>query len=571
MTPAGDSVLDNLLLRTGLTREQITEARQQAVSPGSLGASLEEVAGLPASRFTALLAERFGLPFATSLEDGQLDCSLLSRVSMQYCRRHQVLPMRVVSGCLKVATSDPATIGPLDDMRVLYGREIEPLVIPSTVLSENINRGFDRAASLASEVIAEIAIDDEEELALSSAELESTDLLEANDEAPVIRLVNSIIFNAVKAGASDIHLEPFERSVSVRLRIDGMLGEILNTSSRIHASLVSRIKVMAAMNIAERRLPQDGGIRTRVAGNDIDIRVSTIPTYFGERVVMRLLDRNAALLGLEELGFGGLNLKALRHLIHQSHGIVLVTGPTGSGKTTSLYAALSEINSAEKNIITIEDPVEYQLHGIGQIQVNPKIGLGFAAGLRSVLRQDPDIIMVGEIRDGETAKIAIQAAMTGHLVFSTLHTNDSFSAVTRLLDMGIEPFLVSSSVTAILAQRLVRLLCPACSRPVAAMQSGLAELGLGYLLGDNDGLRCEGDGCQDCRGSGFSGRTAIAEVLVVDDDIRRLIMQRADSATLRETALARGMTTIRSDGAAKVRAGLTSVAEVLRVTADDGD
>jgi general secretion pathway protein E len=357
----------------------------------------------------------------------------------------------------------------------------------------------------------------------------------------------------------------------VRYRVDGMLVEVLTPPRRIHAALASRIKVMASMNIAEKRLPQDGGIRTRVAGRDLDVRVSTVPTAHGERVVMRLLDRSSTLLGLEELGFSGRNLAALRRLAHQSHGIVLVTGPTGSGKTTTLYATLAEINSIEKNILTIEDPIEYQLPGVGQMQVNPRIELTFAAGLRSILRQDPDVIMVGEIRDQDTARIAIQAALTGHLVLSTLHTNDSFSAVTRLLDMGIEPFLVSSSVIGILAQRLVRKICRSCSRPVGPAESGLAELGLGYIATDSSDLRVGGDGCEACRQTGYRGRTAIAELLLVDDTVRGHVMQRTDAATLRDVCTARGMTNVRDDGADKVRRGITSVAEVLRVTSAEAE
>jgi general secretion pathway protein E len=350
-----------------------------------------------------------------------------------------------------------------------------------------------------------------------------------------------------------------------------MLVEVLTPPRRIHAALASRVKVMASMNIAEKRLPQDGGIRTRVAGRDLDVRVSTVPTAHGERVVMRLLERSSTLLGLEELGFSGRNLAALRRLAHQSHGIVLVTGPTGSGKTTTLYAALAEINSVEKNILTIEDPIEYQLPGVGQMQVNPRIELTFAAGLRSILRQDPDVIMVGEIRDSETARIAIQAALTGHLVLSTLHTNDSFSAVTRLLDMGIEPFLVSSSVIGILAQRLVRRVCRACSRPASVAESGIAALGVNGARTATADLRVVGPGCDACRNTGYRGRTAITELLAVDDDVRGLVMQRADAATLRDACTARGMATVRDDGAEKVRRGMTSVAEVLRVTVVDSE
>jgi len=567
--PSLNESIDNMLLRAGLTREQIRSARANSDDSDSLAVQLEKIAGLSPNRYCAIVAERLGLPFSPDLDEDQFEADLLDRVSMQYCRRNHLLPVRVEDGRLKVATSDPVTIGPLDDLRVLYGREVDPICVPSAILQEAITRAFDRASAISSRLVEGFETD--QTIDLHAADLQVQDLLEADDEAPIIRLVNSIIFQAAKDGASDIHIEPFERNTSVRFRIDGIMTEVLTPPRRIHAALVSRIKVMASLNIAEKRLPQDGGIRTRVAGRDLDVRVSTLPTSFGERVVMRLLDRGSTLLGLEELGLSGHNLDSLRRLIVQSHGIVLVTGPTGSGKTTTLYAALSEINSPNQNIITIEDPVEYQLHGIGQIQVNPKIDLTFAAGLRSILRQDPDVIMVGEIRDAETARIAIQAALTGHLVLSTLHTNDSFSAITRLLDMGIEPFLVSSSVIGILAQRLTRRLCSQCKLPVDATESGLAELGLGYMLGDNRNLCVPGSGCEACRQTGYRGRIAVHELLVIDDTVRSYIMQRTDAATLREICVARGMSTLRDDGADKVRRGVTSVAEVLRVTAADAD
>jgi len=506
-----------------------------------------------------------GLEHADEIEPSAIAPGLLARVSMQQCRRGRVLPLALEDGRLVVATSDPYRIGPLDDLRVVFGVEVDPVIVPEAALLEAINRAFDLAANAAADVVGELR--GSGSLADTAAELsDAPDLLEAEDAAPIIRLVNSLIYQAAKDTASDIHIEPFERNSSIRFRIDGMMNEVLAPPRRLHAAVVSRIKVMARMNIAEKRLPQDGGIRTRVAGRELDIRVSTVPTSFGERVVLRLLDRSATLLGLEESGIAGDNLAALRRLIQQSHGIVLVTGPTGSGKTTTLYAALSEINSPDKNIITIEDPVEYQLRGIGQIQVNPKIELSFASGLRSVLRQDPDVIMVGEIRDVETARIAIQAALTGHLVFSTLHTNDSFSAITRLLDMGIEPFLVSSSVIGIAAQRLVRRLCAYCATAADRRDPTMIELG---ITADLQASRMPGAGCEACRGSGYRGRLALSEVLVTGDELRGGIMERTDAATLQARALARGMQTMRDDGAAKVRAGLTSAAEVLRVTAEE--
>ena len=394
----------------------------------------------------------------------------------------------------------------------------------------------------------------------------SLDLLEAGDEAPVIRLVNALLFEAVKAGASDIHLEPFERTTAVRFRIDGILHDVLAPPARVHATLAARVKIMAGLDIAERRLPQDGRIRLRVAGRDIDVRVSLVPTGFGERVVLRLLDRAAALLDLPELGLAPAAAAVLDRLLAQSHGIILVTGPTGSGKTTTLYAALQRLRTGERNIMTIEDPVEYQLRGIGQIQVNPRIDLSFASGLRSVLRQNPDVILVGEIRDRETVEIALQAALTGHLVFSTLHTNDAPGALTRLLDMAVEPFLISSSLLAVLAQRLVRRVCPACGREGPPGAEERAALGAATPAM----LRHAGPGCNDCRGTGYRGRTAIHELLVVNDQIRTLIMARADAAAVRRRATADGMATLRDDGLAKVCEGVTTLAEVLRATQDEG-
>ncbi len=561
--------LDNLLLRAGVTRQQLDEARSRAAGEGGLGASLEKLGALSQVRWAAILAECLGLACSRSIDEASIEPPVLEAVTMQFCRKNHVLPLRIDEDRVVVATSDPLRLGPLDDLRVIYSREVDPVVVPAPMLADTINRAFDRAASESTDMLDILDVGGETEL--EGGDLSVPDLLESDDEAPIIRLVNTLIFQAAKNGASDIHIEPYEQASSVRFRIDGILDEVLRPPRRVHAAVTSRIKVMAAMDIAERRLPQDGGIRTRVAGRHLDIRISTVPTPFGERVVMRLLDRSATLLGIGELGLASGDLETFKRLIAQTHGIVLATGPTGSGKTTTLYAALSDINSEEKNIITIEDPIEYRLDGVGQIQVNPKIDLTFANGLRSILRQDPDVIMVGEIRDSETARIAIQASLTGHLVFSTLHTNDAFGAATRLLDMGIEPFLVSSSVIGIVAQRLVRKLCGQCSQLVSVAESGMAELGLGYMLGDNSRLRTAGPGCDACRGTGYSGRTAIYEMLVVDDAIRAQIMKRADAAALRESAIARGVSTLRSSGADKVRQGVTSVEEVLRATSDDFD
>jgi general secretion pathway protein E len=397
---------------------------------------------------------------------------------------------------------------------------------------------------------------------------EPRDLLEAADEAPIIKLVNSLLFEAATKRASDIHVEPFERDLLIRYRIDGILYNVLTPPKRLQASIISRIKIMAGLNIAEKRLPQDGRISIKIAGRDVDIRVSAIPTAHGERLVLRLLDKGTLLLQLTEIGLDAERLKTLNRLIRLSHGIVLVTGPTGSGKTTTLYAALNTINAPDKNIITIEDPIEYQLRGVGQMQVNPKINLTFAAGLRSILRQDPDVIMVGEIRDGETAEIAIHASLTGHLVFSTLHTNDAAGAITRLLDMGIEPFLVASSLVAIVAQRLVRVLCPACRHPYHPNGDELAKLGIRANRASE--ITCfRAGGCDECHSTGYRGRTGIYEILVLDDELRALILSKADANAIKARAMERGMRTLRDDGAQKVLSGVTTTEEVLRVTAED--
>jgi general secretion pathway protein E len=411
---------------------------------------------------------------------------------------------------------------------------------------------------------------DEERLDLIATELEEPkDLLDASDEGPIIRLVNSLIFQAARDRASDIHIEPFERDLIVRMRIDGILYDVVKPPKRFQPIIISRVKIMAGLNIAEKRLPQDGRIRTRIAGKDVDIRVSVIPTSFGERVVMRLLDRSSTLLPLEYLGLDGQNQVTVEKLIRQSHGIILVTGPTGSGKTTTLYAALQKINANDKNILTIEDPVEYQLHGVAQMQVNPKIELTFASGLRSFLRQDPDVIMVGEIRDAETAEIAIHAALTGHLVFSTLHTNDSFGAVTRLVDMGIEPFLVSSSVIAVMAQRLIRRICAGCRIAHEPTPAELREIGISTEALAGRPIYRIGPGCPACKQRGYRGRIGIHELLVVDDAVRNLIMQKADASQIRRLATSRGMPTLREDGARKVLEGITTIEEILRVTQED--
>jgi general secretion pathway protein E len=522
------------------------------------------VATWPDARAAEALAERLGLEFRPDIALHEVESGLLAQLPIQYAKRRVCLPIgEGPDGSLRVAVADPRATEVVDDLRALFRRRVRPVVVPAAALLESINAAYDRAQGTAESVMDDIQTT---ELDAVAHELEEPrDLLDADDEAPIIRLVNSLLFQAVKDRASDIHVEPFERDVSVRLRIDGLLYDVLKPPRRYHPTIIARIKIMSGLDIAEKRLPQDGRLRFRVAGRDIDVRVSIVPTQFGERAVLRLLDRTGALLTLEDLGLLGDSLHQLEKLIQRSHGILLVTGPTGSGKTTTLYAALARLNATTRNIITIEDPIEYQLHGVGQIQVNPKIDLSFANGLRSILRQDPDVIMVGEIRDGETAEIAIQAALTGHLVFSTLHTNDSFGAVSRLVDMGIEPFLVSSSVMGVMAQRLVRRVCGQCRQPAVVSDASAAELG----LEPGSSVVEAGPGCESCKGTGYRGRTGIHELLVIDDEVRSFIMQRSDAAAIRRVATQRGMRTLRDDGAAKVADHTTTIEEVLRVTQEE--
>jgi len=558
----------SLVREAGIPAETLERARERLRDGRDLGDVLLEMGAVTPDRWGEIQARYYGLPYVSQLSDDSMPLELLPRLQIQFAKRHNVLPIRIEGDAVIVAMANPSAIGPIDDLRVLFGKPIRAVVAPASAIADAINKAYDRASGTTAELVSGL---DEERLDLMATDLnEPVDLLDANDEAPIIRLVNQLIYQAVKDRASDIHIEPFERELVVRFRIDGILYDMVKPPKRFQPVIVSRVKIMAELNIAEKRLPQDGRIRTKIAGKDIDIRVSVIPTAFGERIVMRLLDRSSTLMSLDQLGLVGPNLKTVMRLIKQSHGIILVTGPTGSGKTTTLYAGLQKINSNEKNIITIEDPIEYQLSGVGQMQVNPKIELTFANGLRSILRQDPDVIMVGEIRDVETAEIAIHAALTGHLVFSTLHTNDSFGAVTRLVDMGIEPFLVSSSVIAVMAQRLVRRVCVDCRVRIEPTIEQLMEIGINAERGATAAVyQASSSGCARCKHTGYRGRIGIHELLIIDDDVRALVMKNTDAATIRAYATARGMPTLRADGAEKVLEGMTTIEEVLRVTQED--
>jgi general secretion pathway protein E len=563
----GASLEDVLLSRGLVGAEALARARgQQEDRGGTLADALTAVGAVAEHALLEALSEVSGMPLAPEIHPAEIPEGVIRPVPIQFAKRHRVLPLREEEGHVVVAVADPDALSPLHDLRVLLGRPIAPCLAPAGKIVQAINRVYERGSDRAEELmegLADVGLD-----ALTQELEEPKDLLDASEEAPIIRLVNGLLFQAVKDRASDIHIEVFERDLQVRYRIDGVLYPVLTPPRNLQAPIASRIKVMAGLDIAEKRLPQDGRIRIKIAGKDIDIRVSVLPTAHGERVVMRLLDKSAVLLDLEELGLGGTRLEQFKNLITRPYGILLVTGPTGSGKTTTLYAALSRINSPDVNIITVEDPIEYELRGIGQIHVNPKIDLTFAAGLRSILRQDPDVIMVGEIRDGETAEIAIQASLTGHLVFSTLHTNDAAGAVTRLVEMGIEPFLVSSSVLAILAQRLVRVLCVNCREAYLPPPEGLAELGL-KVEDLPDGHLYRAKGCPVCKNTGYRGRTGIYELLRVDEATRALVMKGADAGTIKDDARRRGMLTLRDDGTRKLVRGVTSAEEVLRVTHEE--
>jgi len=488
---------------------------------------------------------------------------VLKDLSPKYLRQYIACPVTVEGATVTVATAEPTNPQLLDDLQQTLGLSVKLCVAPAPAILEAIERAYGANTALQKIVEGMGAAGDRQ----AEPEEDVNHLRDMAFEAPVVRLVNLLIDGALAADASDVHIEPFEDSLRVRYRIDGLLYEQEAPPRRLQAALTSRVKIMAEMNIAERRLPQDGRIRvTGQGGRRVDIRVSTVPTIHGESVVMRLLDRSSVFLPFDRLGFSPRTAAAFEALIRRPHGILLVTGPTGSGKTTTLYAALDKINRPDLKIITVEDPVEYQLKGVNQIPVRPKIGLSFAAGLRHIVRQDPDIIMVGEIRDLETAEIAIQSALTGHLVFSTLHTNDAPGAVTRLQDLGCEPYLVSSVLTGVLAQRLVRRICPACRTPDHPNPAELLAIG----VADATGVELfRGKGCDECRGTGYRGRTGIYELFRITDDVRSLIVRQAPAGEIRRQAVEHGMVTLREDAWAKACAGLTTVEEILRVTQED--
>jgi general secretion pathway protein E len=511
-------------------------------------------------------SQQCGLELKMRLPAG-LDSFFTDRVPIGFLKKFKMMPVATPEESF-IALAEPFNFQQLDDLqRVLHWEGIKTCLAPGSEIFIAINTAYDRSSQGAADQVLQDIDEDGPEAILSEIE-ETADLLDDTSDAPVIKLVNLMLSQAVRDGASDIHIEPFKDRVKIRKRVDGILYDMFSPPKHVQAKLVSRVKIMAKMDIAERRLPQDGRIEIRVADKNIDLRVSSLPTAFGERVVMRLLDKSNVLLSLEDLGMSSRDLDILLELIKAPYGIILVTGPTGSGKTTSLYSALSILNQPDVNIITVEDPIEYQINGISQMQVNAKIDLTFANGLRTIVRQDPDIILVGEIRDMETAEMAIQAALTGHLVFSTLHTNDAASAVTRLIDMGVEPFLVSSSVNAIMAQRLVRKICPQCREPFTPSPEYLEKLDL-PKEDFQDAVLYHGKGCADCLHTGYQGRLGIYELMVLSDSIKTLILTTSDAGQIKRAAMGdpdNPLMTLRQDGLQKVLAGETTLEEVFRVT-----
>jgi general secretion pathway protein E len=549
----------------GLSEEALSDALEvQEQKGGRIGEILVQQKVISELDLLKALSTQFGLPLLPNLPTQDLNTDFTAKVPIQFLKKYKMVPL-IRSNEVSIAVNNPLAFQPLDDLCLSLGWDrAQTVLAPYGAILSAINFAYDMSQDSAEQVIQDMHEGEDSDLILSEIE-RTADLLDETSEAPIIRLVNLMLSQAVKARASDIHVEPYQDNLKSRDRVDGILYDKLSPPKRIQSTLVSRIKVMAKLNIAEKRLPQDGRIEIKTADKNIDIRVSTIPTAFGERVVLRLLDKSTVLLKLPDLGLPAERLRVVDRLIRSPYGIILVTGPTGSGKTTTLYAALATINNPDINIITIEDPIEYQIEGIGQIQVNPKIGLNFANGLRSIVRQDPDVILVGEIRDLETAEIAIQSALTGHLVFSTLHTNDSASSITRLIDMGIQPFLASSSVIAILAQRLVRVVCRHCRESYTPDEESLKSIGITPEMSAGKEI-FRGKGCPACLDTGYLGRTGIFELMLLDDSLKNLILRTSDANAIKRQAMEQGMISLRQDGAQKVLNGITTIEEVFRVT-----
>jgi general secretion pathway protein E len=559
--------LAEMLVDAGLPRERLEECRRLAAQSGdSLDRIILQRDYLPEPALLRVYAQHLGFEYRDSLEEVTVPPGFVNRVPVQFTRNYNLVALEEDDGLLKVATCSPLDPHPMDDLSALYGSDIEPVLAPRKEITALIARAYRHKADGVDEALADVA-EDGDIAGLAESIEETEDVLDVSNKAPIIKLVNTILFQALKLRASDVHFQNYPDRMQVRFRIDGILYDMDPIPRKAQEAIISRVKVMGKMDIAERRLPQDGRATIRIGDGEVDVRISSVPTTNGERIVMRLLDKSSKLYTLDEIGLQPENLAMLREYLNWSHGIILVTGPTGSGKTTTLYAALTEVDTTQKNVLTIEDPVEYSLQGISQVQVNNKKGLTFASGLRSFLRQDPDVMMVGEVRDLETAEVAIRAALTGHLVFSTVHTNDAASTITRLIDQGVEAYLVSSSIVLVIAQRLVRTICRHCRVLAPLTDEWTAKLKkVGITPAEVDGKIAYGTGCNECFNSGYAGRTAIYEFMPMDEIVRTQVMEGVTASQMKRGAVERGMITLRSDGVEKIKQRLTTPDEVLRVT-----
>lgn len=561
--------LGELLVSKGLiTAKQLEDALQeQKISGNKLGSSLVKLGLISEKNLVSFLSRHYGVP-AIDLSEAQIDPEVIKMIPPDVVFKYQVIPIKRIGSTLRVAMNDPSNILAIDDIKFLTSCHVEVFVSTESAIKAAIDKFYDSSESLA-DIMDSMDGAEKMELLEESDEVDIRELQQASEDAPVIKLVNLILNEAIKRKASDIHLEPYEKVFRVRFRTDGVLQEFMKPPMKLKNAIISRAKIMAKLDIAERRLPQDGRIKMKYGKDkEMDFRVSVLPTLYGEKVVMRLLDKSNLQLDMTKLGFEEKPLKEFKEAIHKPFGMVLVTGPTGSGKTTTLYSALAELNQITENISTAEDPVEFNLMGINQVQMHEEIGLTFASSLRSFLRQDPDIIMVGEIRDFETAEIAIKAALTGHLVLSTLHTNDAPSTINRLLNMGIEPFLVASSVNLIAAQRLARMICEYCKQPIQVSPQML--LNLGVLPDEISGFVCyKGTGCARCSNTGYKGRIALYEIMPIREEIRELILQGASAMEIKRETMRLGMKTLRQTALTKLKDGTTTVEEVLRSTVED--
>tara|TARA_Y100000780_G_C13696081_1_gene422956 strand:+ start:87735 stop:89504 length:1770 start_codon:yes stop_codon:yes gene_type:complete len=553
-----------LLEHTSLSKEQLDEALKVQEESGMLiGEILLKKNFIHPHDIIKVICHQVNIPYVNDIKVQDIDPNLTMDIPINYAKHNEILPILETDYSVSIVVSDPFNFDTINDVREIFKKEVIIMVAPPLKIQDAINRVYEKADR---NLVNTLEDEFDESLDLDGP----MDILDAGaDEAPVIRFVNSIIFRAVKENASDIHIEPYEKETIYRFRVNGVMNEILRQPLKTHSAVSARIKVMAKLDIAEKRLPQDGRIKIKIAGKDVDIRLSTVPIQNGERIVMRVLQKTNKAPQLEDQGFHGKVLQDLHELSQRKHGVLYVCGPTGSGKTTTLFAILGRINSPDKMIITVEDPVEYEIDGVSQIQVNHKIDLSFARALRSIVRQDPDIIMVGETRDLETAQMAIEASLTGHFVLSTIHTNDASSAPNRLIDMGVQPFLIASSLSGVLAQRLIQTLCDHCKEPHELEEHELKILGIKRV--PSDATIYKAVGCPKCNYKGYAGRTAVTELLMMTDEIRPLILDKADAGTVKKMAVSQGMITLRQDAILKVFNGRTSLEEVVRVINDEGD